>query len=183
MPDVVLLSGSASPHSRSTALLLHAQAWLAGRGLEATLLPLADLPALDLLHARYDSPAFAGPKALVAGARGLVVATPVYKASYTALLKAFLDILPQHGLDGKAVLPIANGGSPAHLLMIDFALKPVLSVLGATQLLQGVYAVDDQARVSPTGELWMHDELRERLVRGLEALEREVRSRAPGHAG
>ncbi len=64
----------------------------------------------------------------------VVVATPIYKAAYTGGLKALFDILPQSALRGKTVLPLATGGSPAHLLAIDYALKPVLSALGASDL-------------------------------------------------
>ncbi len=69
----------------------------------------------------------------------VVVATPVYKAAYTGLLKAFLDVLPRQTLLDKTVFPIAPGGSLAHLLTIDFAFKPVLSALGAQHVLNGLY--------------------------------------------
>ncbi|WP_437719533.1 NAD(P)H-dependent oxidoreductase [Sorangium sp. So ce448] len=49
-------------------------------------------------------------------AAGVVIATPIYKASYTGALKAFLDLLPQFGLAGKAALPLATGGTLAHVL-------------------------------------------------------------------
>ncbi|MDQ0896682.1 NAD(P)H-dependent oxidoreductase [Paenibacillus sp. V4I7] len=61
------------------------------------------------------------------------------EASYTGVLKAFLDLLPQKGLECKVVLPLAVGGTISHLLAIDYALKPVLSALGARNILQGVY--------------------------------------------
>jgi FMN reductase len=61
----------------------------------------------------------------------VVVATPVYKAAYSGLLKVFLDVLPQTALKGKLVLPLATGGSPHHMLALDYALRPVLQSLGA----------------------------------------------------
>lgn len=170
MADVILISGSASALSRSSGLIAHAQNAIAARGHAAEIVSLKDLPAEDLLYARYDSAAFAEAKQKVEAARAVVIATPVYKAAYTALLKAFLDILPQYGLRGKTVLPIASGGSQAHLLMIDYSLKPLLSVMGATDLLSGIYAVDEQVKVAPSGEVWLHDDLRERIDRGLDAL-------------
>ena len=42
-------------------------------------------------------------------ALAVVIATPVYKAAYSGILKAFLDLLPQDGLDGKLVLPTPAG--------------------------------------------------------------------------
>ncbi|HEY9910193.1 MAG TPA: NAD(P)H-dependent oxidoreductase [Thermosynechococcaceae cyanobacterium] len=50
---------------------------------------------------------------------------------------------------GKVILPIAMGGTIAHPLAIDYALKPVLSELGAWHLLGGVYAVDKQITRQP----------------------------------
>ena len=64
--------------------------------------------------------------AQVANAQLIVVATPVYKAAYSGLLKVFLDLLPQTALAGKTVLPLATGGSPHHMLALDCALRPVL---------------------------------------------------------
>ena len=69
----------------------------------------------------------------VADASVLVVATPVYKAAYSGVLKVFLDLLPQTALKGKVVLPLATGGSPHHMLALDYALRPVLQSLGAKQ--------------------------------------------------
>lgn len=177
MPSIVLISGSPSASSRSTAILRDVQSQLTDRGLESAQINVRDFPAEDLIFARYDSPVFEAAKALVAGAAGIVVSTPIYKASYTGTLKTFLDILPQLALRGKTVLPLASGGSPAHLLAIDYALKPVLSALGATDLLQGVYAVDDQAKVLADGGLWLHDDLRGRLNGAVEQLATLVRAR------
>jgi FMN reductase len=48
-------------------------------------------------------------------------------------------------------LPLATGGGPAHFLALDFALKPVLSALGARLVLAGVYAADAQLRQGEVG--------------------------------
>ena len=124
---------------------------------------LRDFPAEDLVLARYDSPAFDEFKAQIAAAAGLVVATPIYKASYAGGLKALLDILPPGSLRGKTVLPIATGGTLAHLLAIDYALKPVLSVLGASDIQQGVYVVDSQFQREEGGDYVLEAELQARL--------------------
>ena len=77
-------------------------------------------------------------------ADGLIVATPVYKAAYSGALKTLLDLLPERALEGKVVLPLATGGTVAHLLAVDYALKPVLSALKAQEILHGVFADDSQ---------------------------------------
>jgi len=164
MSNILLISGSPSLSSRSAAILDYIRVRLAGKGFEAKIISVRDFPAEDLLFGKYDSPAFDEIKKLVAEAGGIVVSTPIYKASYAGALKALLDILPQSALRGKTVLPIATGGSPAHLLAIDYALKPVLSVLGATDLLQGVYVIDKQVAIDSEGRLVFGDEeVRERL--------------------
>jgi FMN reductase len=61
----------------------------------------------------------------------LVVATPVYKASYTGLLKLFLDQLPPKALQGTAVVPVTVAASAEHRLLADLQLRPVLAELGA----------------------------------------------------
>jgi len=187
MPDIVLVSGSPSVKSRSVAILKDVRAQLEARHLSVSLVNVCDFPAEDLIFARYDSPTFADAKAAVDQASGIVVSTPIYKAAYTGTLKTFLDILPQQALRGKTVLPLATGGTMAHLLAIDYSLKPVLSALGATDLLQGVYSIDEQVRVSPEGELWMHDDLRTRLQSAVEQFASAVKARraniAPPPAG
>ncbi len=75
-------------------------------------------------------------------ADGLVVATPVFKASYSGLLKTLLDLLPQRALAGKVVLPLATGGTLAHALVIDYALRPVLTTLGTTEVVNGHFLLD-----------------------------------------
>lgn len=177
MPDVILISGSPSATSRSVAILRATAEALEQRGLSTEVVSVRDFPAEDLIFGRWDSPAFAQAKQDLAAAAGVVVSTPIYKASYTAALKGFLDILPQSALRGKVVLPLATGGTLAHLLAIDYALKPVLSVLGATEIHQGVYSTDEQVRVTPDGALTMHDELRARHDAAVEQFATAVEAR------
>ncbi|RZA09957.1 MAG: NADPH-dependent FMN reductase, partial [Proteobacteria bacterium] len=100
--------------------------------------------AEDLLHARFDSPHVLHFIELVGKADGLIVATPVYKASFSGALKTLLDLLPERALSNKVVLPVATGGSIAHMLAVDYALKPVLASLKAQEMLQGIFADDSQ---------------------------------------
>ena len=76
------------------------------------------------------------PEAVAAGesarAAGLVVlATPTYKASYSGLLKLFLDTFPAGSLSETVVVPLTVAGGPAHRHLADIQLRPVLSELGA----------------------------------------------------
>ncbi|THV26479.1 NADPH-dependent FMN reductase [Glycomyces paridis] len=61
----------------------------------------------------------------------LIVATPVYKGSYTGLLKLFLDQLPPKALEGTVTVPVTVAASREHRLLADLHLRPVLAELGA----------------------------------------------------
>jgi len=102
-----------------------------------------------------------------------VFASPTYKATYTGLLKAFLDLLPHGALKGKAVLPLATGGSPHHMLALDYALRPVLQSLGARHILPGVYASDAQVALTPEGAYQLQTELTGRLADAVHTLATE----------
>lgn len=157
MTKIVAIAGSPSHPSRSYAVLEEAQKILKTQGAELEILLVRDLPAEDLLHARFDSATINAATAQVTAADAVIISTPVYKAAYTGILKAFLDLLPQKALLGKPILPIATGGTLAHLLAIDYALNPVLGVLGATHILQGVYLVDTQFQRLETGGIEFSD--------------------------
>ncbi|MES2072285.1 MAG: NADPH-dependent FMN reductase [Pseudomonadota bacterium] len=142
--NILLLSGSPSHPSRSTRLLHHVGDKLHGLGYRTSRVQARDLPAQALLHADFNDDQLLAAKALVAQADAIVISTPVYKAAYSGILKAFLDILPQDGLQGKLVLPLATGGSQSHMLALDYALRPVLATLAAKHILPSIYATDAQ---------------------------------------
>ena len=68
----------------------------------------------------------------VQAATVLLVASPTYKATYTGLLKVFLDRLPGGALRGSVALPILVMGAPRHALAVEVHLRPLLVELGAT---------------------------------------------------
>lgn len=178
MADILLISGSPTSPSKSAALLDYSQKWLQEKSsLETVLVSVRDFPAEDLILAKYDSPAFDGFKQHISDAAGIIVSTPIYKAAYTGSLKALLDILPQNSFRGKTILPIASGGSAGHLLAIDYAIKPVLSTLGASDLLQGVYLVDQQFRTE-NGQPIIAEEIQQRLDESLSQFLANLESRA-----
>jgi FMN reductase len=177
MSQIILISGSPSASSKSSLLLDYVVERLSKFELASTIISVRDFPAQDLLQAKYDSPAFDTAKQLIAQAAAIVVATPIYKAAYSGALKTFLDILPQYAFRGKTLLPIATGGSPGHLLAIDYAVKPVLSALAATDVLQGIYVVDTQFSVDPSGKAVLGQEIIQRLNDSVEQLVANIKAR------
>ena len=168
--SILLLGGSPQLPSSSSRLLLHIGEQLALQGHSYAQLHVRDLPARALLLADYDDAAIARAVRAVADADAIVIATPIYKASYTGLLKAFLDLLPQDGLAGKLVLPLATGGGHAHTLALDYALRPVLHALGAKQVFTSIYANAQQLAWDEERGLSLDAPIAERVLAGIEEL-------------
>lgn len=171
--SVLLIAGSPSDHSRTAALLEAAGQRLTFRGAQVDTLRVRDLPPHALVLADFGNPAVIRATAQVAAADIVVVATPVYKAAYSGVLKVFLDVLPQSAFKGKTVLPLATGGSPHHMLALDYALRPVLQSLGAKHILPGIYATDAQVVVNPEGGYQVDADIGDRLDEAVNTLVHE----------
>jgi FMN reductase len=75
---------------------------------------------------------WAQPLETLHSAHLLIIATPIYKGSYTGLLKSFLDHVGGGALQGIVAVPVTTVGSPAHTLAADVHLRPLLIELGAS---------------------------------------------------
>lgn len=180
---ILLLAGSPTIPSRSTLLLTHVGERLAQLGHRYSTLHVLDLPAEALLHANSSNADIRLAKAQVAQAEAVVVATPVCKAAYSGILKVFLDVLPQDGLAGKLVLPLATGGSQSHMLALDYALRPVLSALGARHILPSIYATEAQINWSAEQGVMLDPTIARRIAEGVEHLSASLLAlRAPATA-
>lgn len=143
--SAVAISGSPSATSKSRRLLRHATARLAVEGVGTSEIDLAALPAEGLLG-RSGGTAIERAVEAVRRADIIVVSTPVYRASYTGLLKVFFDLLPAGSMVGKVGIPIATGGVAGHQLVLDHGLRPLFSSLGAIVVPTGTYATDAEFR-------------------------------------
>ncbi|MEA3117236.1 MAG: reductase [Paraburkholderia sp.] len=70
----------------------------------------------------------------------LVVASPVFRASFSGLFKHLFDLVHQDALIDTPVLLAATGGSERHALVIEHQLRPLFSFFQARTLPIGVYA-------------------------------------------
>jgi FMN reductase len=170
MAQIVTIAGSPSLTSRSSALLVYLRDRAEGLGFSTAAIGLNDVNPTALLYADFEDETIRRFNETVAAADVVVIGTPVYKASYTGALKALLDVLPQNALRGKPILPLATGGSPAHFLVLDYALKPVLSALGASYILQGIYVQDSQLQVHAGEPTYIHPDIEVRLHDSLNTL-------------
>lgn len=179
---ILLVAGSPSERSRSAALLDSVNLRLIARGVHVERLHIRDLSPQALLLADAAHRTVAHAVDQVVRADALVIATPVYKAAYSGVLKVFLDLLPQTALKNKVVLPLATGGSPHHMLALDYALRPVLQSLSARHILPGVYATDSQVTLTPEGSHHLGAEISTRLDEAVNTLYTEaVRPPSHGH--
>lgn len=159
MSRILTVSGSPKEISRSTILLGHVADLLVAEGHTIDQLSLRELPAEALLLADFDHPAVVDSMERLADADGVVFATPVYKAAYSGLLKTWLDLAPQYGLAGKVALPLATGGSAAHALALDYALRPVLTSMNARHVVNGFLVLDQFIQaLTATGPAAIHDD-------------------------
>jgi len=143
---VIGLSGSPNTSSRSRALLELALTALERQGTgPGRLVDLATLPSDGLLARRQDAVVSDAIQSVV-DAVIVVVSTPIYRATYSGLLKVFFDLLPQDALARKVAIPIATGGGSGHLLAVDHGLRPLLASVGALVVATGVYGTDAQFR-------------------------------------
>jgi len=167
---ILTIAGSPSPQSRSARLLAHVGTAIEAADLDVANLSLRSLPAEALLLADRSDPAISAALDAVSQASAIVLATPIYKAAYSGLLKSFLDLLPQRGFEGKFVWPIASGGSLAHALAIDYALRPVLASLSSTHIGRAVFALDSEITLDAAGGVQLAPALAARLDDGVTAL-------------
>jgi len=181
--SVLLIAGSPSDRSRTATLLESVGERLELRGVPVDRLKVRNLAPQALLLADFGHPSIIEAQKTVAQASVLVVATPVYKAAYSGILKVFLDVLPQNALKGKTVLPLATGGSPHHMLALDYALRPVLQSLGAKHILPGIYATDNQVVLLPEGSHQIEPEVAARLDEAVDTLILEGLVGDLSHAG
>lgn len=92
---------------------------------------VVDLAELGAALLDPADPRSARARERVAGSDLVVVATPVYKATYTGLLKLFLDGYGSNALAGVTAVGVVVSAAPAHLLATDIHLRSLLVELGA----------------------------------------------------
>lgn len=76
-------------------------------------------------------------------ADALVAVSPVFAASYSGLFKMFFDVLDPDALTGMPVLIAATAGTPRHSLVLDYAMRPLLTYFRANVVPTGVFAATE----------------------------------------
>jgi FMN reductase len=112
----------------------------------------------------WGDPKVAEAKEIVKSADFLVVASPTFKATYTGLLKLFLDQFGAGELGQIPTFAVMLGGSPAHSLAPELTLRPVLVEIGASCPSPSLYLLDSDYETSPDLDRWL--EIARRYVPG-----------------
>lgn len=131
---IVGILGSAAKDSVSRRILQRAAARLGQAGARFDLVDLAvEYPRAHALE-DYDAPPPASQtahlRARVAASSAVLLATPVYHGSYSALLKNALDHLSGEAFAGRPVGLIAAGGGPRGAGTACDQLRTVVRALG-----------------------------------------------------
>ncbi|GAB3431059.1 NADPH-dependent FMN reductase [Flindersiella endophytica] len=131
--QIVVIVGNPRPNSRTKQVAERLASGLA----ESVSPVLVGVSVIDLAGfggavLERDAPDVDAALETVRNAGVLIVATPVYKASYTGLLKAFLDRFNGPALAGIAAVPLTVSAAPTHRLTADVHLRPLLVELGAS---------------------------------------------------
>ena len=171
--EVVAVSGSLHAPSRTTALVNEILASLSRQ------LPVT----AHVIEMNVTGPEFAGalrrdqlPASVeeellrIEGADLLVVASPVYRASFTGLFKHLFDFVGQYALVNKPVLLAATGGSDRHALIIEHQFRPLFGFFQALTLPLGVYANDSDFTEHRVSSLDLHERIDLAVARALPLL-------------
>jgi FMN reductase len=138
--------GNPKPASRTLDAATRVAERLAGRPADLVL----DLVELGPGLLGWGDEAVGRAVTQVQQASWVVVASPTYKATYTGLLKLFLDQFAAGSLSGVVAFPLMLGGAWSHALAPEVFLKPVLVELGASCPVSGLYLLDTDYE-SPAG--------------------------------
>ncbi|MER5621162.1 NADPH-dependent FMN reductase [Streptosporangium sp. NPDC002544] len=143
--SIVTVVGNPRPGSRTHGVAISAAEAVARRIGDQEAPEVVDLAVLaPLLFAPETAPEVKAALELLAGADVLVVASPTYKATYTGLLKAFLDRLPGGALASAVALPLLVMGDARHSLAVEVHFRPLLLELGAVVPTPGLALLESQ---------------------------------------
>jgi FMN reductase len=146
---VVIGNPKAKSRTRDAGVLVAEK--LTGRP-PSVVLDLVDLgPAL----LEFGNAAVADAVKSIQDADVVVFASPTFKATYTGLLKLFLDQIPSDGLANVTAFPVMLGAGLAHAMAPEYLLKPVLVELGATCPAPGLYLIDKTFAEDPRLDAWV----------------------------
>jgi FMN reductase len=150
-----VIVGNPKPRSRTSSAAATVATYIAAQlGAEPDITTI-ELPDLGAGLLGWGDEAVGDAVAAARSADLLVVASPTYKATFTGLLKLFLDQIGADELAGVTTVPVMVGAGPGHALAVEVHLRPVLVELGAAMPTRGLYLQESElADLDPVLERW-----------------------------
>jgi FMN reductase len=146
---VLTVVGNPRPESRTHGLARALASELA-TALDADIGEEVDLAVLGSRVLDNDDAAATAAARHALEADVLVISSPTYKATYSGLLKAFLDRIGTGALAGAAAIPILLGGASTHRLAVDVHFTPLLAELGAVVPAGGLFVLEADVDAFPS---------------------------------
>ncbi|MGV9733480.1 CE1759 family FMN reductase [Rhodococcus aetherivorans] len=156
---VVVTAGLSQPSSTRLladriAAAVTAAVGARGESTDVEVIELRDLAtdlAITVATGGLPAPAVARAREQVSHADGLIAVTPVFTASYSGLFKMFFDVLDTDALNGMPTIVAATAGSARHSMVLDFAMRPLLTFLRAVVVPTGVFAATEDFGAGEAG--------------------------------
>jgi NAD(P)H-dependent FMN reductase len=174
------LSGSSTKFSKSGFLLRATGSILEQRSIEFRAIHAVDLPVGEEANRDLADQFVADTADQVQQAAAILLLTPATKETAPTLLTTLLQQLPKNSFLRKPILLFATGGLPAHVAVLERALRRELLRLGTTSIAARVHigtgswitAGNDRPRLSrgAEGEVAQAIDL---ALRGLRLTERK----------
>lgn len=116
-----------------------------GEGLSVQVIEVAELTndLARVMTTGVSSPALDRAKEQLSAADGLVVVTPIFKASYSGLFKMFFDALDDDAINDMPTIIAATAGTARHSLALEFAVRPLLVYLHADVVPTSLFAATE----------------------------------------
>jgi len=103
----------------------------------------------------FGDPTVDAAKQAVLEADLVVFASPTFKATYSGLLKLFLDQFAAGELSNKPAVALMLGATPNHALAAELTLKPVLSEIGCSCPAPALFLLEQTWAASPELDAWL----------------------------
>ena len=156
--NVVIVCGNPKINSRTLGVaqgIARAVATAVGRD-DNVRTHIVDLGNLGGALFDFTSDAVKAEVAAVAAADVAIIASPTYKATYTGMLKSFLDWFGQTGMANVVAVPVMVGGSVIHALAPEVSLRPLLVEVGAVVPTRGLFILDSELeQLDATVATWL----------------------------
>jgi FMN reductase len=149
--QVTLVVGNPKPQSRTLTAAAGLTQRLTGRPADSAI----DVVTLGPGLLGWGDPQVQEAIDTVVASDVLIVASPTFKATYTGVLKLFLDALPGNSLAGVTAYAVMLGAGPGHAMAPEYLLKPVLVELGASCPVRGLYLLDSDFEELASATGWL----------------------------